>query len=299
MKPTDAITAMVEVAVDPQTAFAIFTHEIGRWWRPGPINWNDPDRAVGMRIEPFVGGRWIEVFDNVTGEGFECGRVMVWEPGARVVFSYTDAGHDIDGTEVEIRFDSVEGGTKVTLEHRGWDRVARDLAVRKREGKRWGWANILGWYKEWAFWGSPRRVHESANPSKGYVLQADEGLPGTDASVKASRLSTAGVFTLIESRTTGGAPMHVHTDDDEFFYVVEGTITIQCGDDDYEAGPRSFVYLPRGIPHAWDVKGDVATLLMMTVPAGLEEFLGKYHAAESSEAKDQVSAQYGITWIRS
>jgi Activator of Hsp90 ATPase homolog 1-like protein len=157
-KPTDAVTATVEVALDPASAFEIFTEEIGRWWRPGPINWNDSGRAIGIRIEPGVGGRWIEVYDEATGEGFECGRITVWEPGARFVFLYRDAGRAIDDTEVEVRFEAVDGGTRVTLEHRGWDKVSPDIAGRKRETKRWGWASILGWYKEWAFWGSPRRI---------------------------------------------------------------------------------------------------------------------------------------------
>jgi len=159
-QPTVAVA--VEVAVDPAAAFEIFTDEIGRWWRPGPLNWNYADRAIGMRIEPGVGGRWIEVHDDSTGEGFEHGRVLVWEPGRRLVLRYEDRGHDIDGTEVEVRFEPVEGGTRVTLEHRGWDRLAADLAARKVQIKRWGWANILGWYQEWTYWGSPRRVRAGA-----------------------------------------------------------------------------------------------------------------------------------------
>jgi len=168
MRPTDVVTATVEVAVNPSTAFAIFTEEIGRWWRPGPINWNDSRRAVGMRFEPGVGGRWIEVHDEATGEGFECGRILVWEPGARLVFLYRDAGHEIDDTEVEVRFEAIDGGTRVTLEHRGWDKVLLDIAARKREIKRWGWVNILGWFSEWAFWGSPRRIQGSAAASEHY-----------------------------------------------------------------------------------------------------------------------------------
>ena len=158
MNSAPVVTVTVEVAVDPRVAFEIFTEEIGRWWRPGPINWNYSDRAVGMRIEPWVGGRWIEVHDEATGEGFEHGRVLVWEPGARLVLRYADRGHDIDGTEVEVRFEPVDGGSRVTLEHRGWEKVAEALAVQKRHIKRWGWANILGWYQEWAYWGSPRRI---------------------------------------------------------------------------------------------------------------------------------------------
>jgi uncharacterized protein YndB with AHSA1/START domain len=161
MSAQPVVTVAVEVPAEPVTAFEIFTGEIGRWWRPGPINWNYSDRAVGMRIEPGVGGRWIEVHDEATGEGFEHGRVLVWEPGERLVLRYEDRGHDIDGTEVEVRFEPVEGGTRVTLEHRGWERLAADLAARKIHGKRWGWANILGWYQEWAYWGSPRRVQRT------------------------------------------------------------------------------------------------------------------------------------------
>ena len=154
----NVVTATVEVTVDPPTAFAIFTEEIGQWWRPGPINWNDNRRALSIRIEPGVGGRWLEVYDAVTGEGFECGRIIVWEPGARLVFLYKDAGHAIDGTEVEIRFEPVEGGTRVTLEHRGWDALPPDIAAPRRNLKRSGWANILLWYSDWTFWGSPRRA---------------------------------------------------------------------------------------------------------------------------------------------
>jgi len=158
VKSTDVVTATIEVALDPATAFAVFTEEIGQWWRPGPINWNNAKRAIGIRIEPGVGGRWLEVYDAASGEGFECGRITVWEPGARFVFLYQDAGHTIDGTEVEVRFEEIAGGTRVTLEHRGWDKVSPELLDQRRATKRWGWANILGWYNEWACWGTPRRV---------------------------------------------------------------------------------------------------------------------------------------------
>jgi quercetin dioxygenase-like cupin family protein len=134
---------------------------------------------------------------------------------------------------------------------------------------------------------------------KPYVLQTGQGLNG-DSSLKASVASTGSNFTLIESDTDGGAPMHIHSREDEYFYVVEGKITVNCGGDIFEAGPRAFVFLPRNIPHAWDVIGDRATVLMMTVPAGLDAFLVEYHAAASASnaVKDQIAAKYGITWVR-
>jgi hypothetical protein len=154
----DCVRVTVEVAVDPVTAFIIFTQEIGSWWRPGPLNWNDAGRALGMRIEPGPGGRWLETHDRKTGEGVTQGRFTAWELGERLAFIYQDTGHQLDGTEVEIRFEPVEGGTRVTLEHRGWERVAPETVTRSRNLKRWGWGNILNWYAEWTFWGSPRRI---------------------------------------------------------------------------------------------------------------------------------------------
>ena len=143
---------------------------------------------------------------------------------------------------------------------------------------------------------------EKRTPSEGqlkpYLLQAGAGIPGFGPDVKAARASTGGSLTLIESRTRGGAPRHVHTREDEYFYVVEGTLIVRCGDETFEAGPRSFVFLPRGIPHSWDVAGDgEATVLLITAPAMLEEFLRDYHAATSPDARNQVAARYGLTFL--
>ncbi len=133
---------------------------------------------------------------------------------------------------------------------------------------------------------------------KPYVVHAGEGVAGFDAAVKASRTSTGGNLSVIESHTKGGTPWHVHTREDEYFYVLEGTIIVRCGDDVYTAGQGSFVSLPRGIPHAWDV-GDpgMAILLMMTVPAMLEEFLKEFHAASTREDRDEVASGYGIQFF--
>lgn len=129
-----------------------------------------------------------------------------------------------------------------------------------------------------------------------YVLRAGEGLKG-DTSLKAGGAATGGNLTMIESRTNGGAPLHVHTREDEYFYVLDGTIRVRLGDEWFEAGARSFVFLPRNVPHEWDVVGDEATLLMMTVPAGLDVFLEEYHAVTSKAERDQIAERYGITFL--
>jgi Activator of Hsp90 ATPase homolog 1-like protein len=150
------VTVVVEVSVNPATAFQIFTAELDSWWRPGPINWYDVYRAVSTRFEPGVGGRWLEVYDEESEEAKEIARITVWEPGSRLAFKYCDG--DIDGTEVEVRFDSVGERTRVTLEHRGWEKLGADKASRKMPLKQAGWTNILSWYTEWADWSSPLRI---------------------------------------------------------------------------------------------------------------------------------------------
>jgi hypothetical protein len=104
------VTASVEVALEPPVAFEVFTEEIGRWWRPGPINWYDSARAVDIRFEPGVGGRWLEVYHEATGDVLEIGRITAWEPGVRLVLLYRDGGHQNDGTEVEVRSNRSTGG---------------------------------------------------------------------------------------------------------------------------------------------------------------------------------------------
>jgi mannose-6-phosphate isomerase-like protein (cupin superfamily) len=125
---------------------------------------------------------------------------------------------------------------------------------------------------------------------KGYLIPPGEGASG----IKASRSSSGGSFTLIESDTAGGAPPHVHEREDEAMYVLDGTIVVRCAGDEFVAGPRAFVFLPRGVRHDWDVRGDRATVLIIAAPGGLDEFLAEFHAAPDWDARTAVAARYGI-----
>jgi mannose-6-phosphate isomerase-like protein (cupin superfamily) len=130
-----------------------------------------------------------------------------------------------------------------------------------------------------------------------YMLVAGQGLDG-DTSLKASRRSTLGSLTLIESDTNGGAPPHVHEREDEAMYVLEGEIVVHCGDEEFKAGPHAFVFMPRGLKHDWDVVGDRAVLLILASPAGLEEFLAQFHAASDWAERDRVAERHGLTFPR-
>jgi hypothetical protein len=134
-----SVRVTVYVGVDPGTAFTVFTAEIDAWYKRGPHAFADPARAVGIRFERHAGGRLVEVHDAASGEGLEIGRIQVWEPGRRLVFT------DRRGTEVEVRFEPAGGETRVTLEHRGLERLAPEVAA--QVGRR-GWRSLLPWYAE-------------------------------------------------------------------------------------------------------------------------------------------------------
>lgn len=138
-----SVVRTVEVAVDPETAFAVFTEQIGEWYQSGAYSWNDSTRAVGIRFEPGVGGRLIEVWDHTTGEGYDIGRILAWEPGVRLAFEFRSVHFPPVPTEVEVSFEPVPAGTRVLLEHRGLDRLPVDVA---RRMKRSAWLEFMRWF---------------------------------------------------------------------------------------------------------------------------------------------------------
>ena len=93
--------------------------------------------------------------------------------------------------------------------------------------------------------------------------------------LKASADTTGGAFGLLESWVRAGSspPLHVHHREDESFWVLEGRVRFRAGDLDLEAGPGSFVFLPRDVPHTFVVEGDEdAHLLTLLTPGGGERF---------------------------
>jgi uncharacterized protein YndB with AHSA1/START domain len=141
MSPPASVRVTIYVDVDPATAFAVFTDEIDAWYKRGPHTFSDPKRAVGIRFEPYVGGRLIEVHDRASGEGPTIACVEVWDPGRRLIFV------DTRETEVEVTFEPVDGETKVTLEHRGLERLTPHAA---EHHARFGWQLVFRWYEEYS-----------------------------------------------------------------------------------------------------------------------------------------------------
>ncbi len=112
-----------------------------------------------------------------------------------------------------------------------------------------------------------------------YILSRGEGKSvwflGTLITFKAEGETTANGFGLLEFVLPAGfaPPPHIHHTEDEAFYILEGTLTVTCGDQMFTATPGSFVYQPRGIVHWFKVEGDQqARLLQINTPTGLEHF---------------------------
>jgi hypothetical protein len=121
-KAGDQATVTVTVAVDCAAAFDVFTRETDLWWRRG-FAYRVGGRNPGtLMFEPHEGGRLFESFESKSGaQVFEYGRVKVWQRPSRLVFEWRNANFkDSECTEVEVLFEAIESGTRVTLHHRGW-----------------------------------------------------------------------------------------------------------------------------------------------------------------------------------
>jgi len=119
-----------------------------------------------------------------------------------------------------------------------------------------------------------------SNASTHYTLAADEGeavwFTGTLATIKASGALTGNVLSLVEFRHPPGfsTPLHIHHNEDEAFYILEGAIKGILDGQPWEAGEGAFVWLPRGTAHGYTVVGDKPVrTLAITIPSGFDRFV--------------------------
>ncbi len=68
-------------------------------------------------------------------------------------------------------------------------------------------------------------------------------------------------------------PLHVHHDDDEAWFVLDGTLTFQVASETWTAEPGAFVWAPRGVPHTFRVDSPTARLLALAVPGRFDRFV--------------------------
>jgi len=95
------------------------------------------------------------------------------------------------------------------------------------------------------------------------------------AEIKATAADTGGQMTIVEVTQHPGAeaPLHVHYRDDEGFWVLEGDVTFEVGDQTIEASAGDYVFGPRDIPHRFTVGDQGCRMLFILVPGGIEDLI--------------------------
>jgi quercetin dioxygenase-like cupin family protein len=133
-----------------------------------------------------------------------------------------------------------------------------------------------------------RPYKESAAPDAAFAVLADAARTGGALGVVASTVTAA-----------NGPPLHVHHGEDEYLLVLDGRLDVQVGDHRWSAGATSLVFCPRGVPHRYAAESDVARLLTLVAPAGLEDCLAGLAAADptDSELLLGLAAEYGLQFL--
>lgn len=133
---------------------------------------------------------------------------------------------------------------------------------------------------------TPSFAHSQAHNSKriqtGMLIKADRDrfdnrqtvLSGFPIDLKVATKDSDGSLFIIENlnETKGGPPRHLHNEQEEWFYAIEGEYLLEIGDEQFDLGPGDSILAPRKIPHAWAFKGKGhGRLLIVFQPAGLME----------------------------
>jgi quercetin dioxygenase-like cupin family protein len=111
-----------------------------------------------------------------------------------------------------------------------------------------------------------------------YALPADAGLADVwwktgRVKLKAAGEQTGGRFSQVETVDPRGTatPLHVHHNEEETFYVLEGEVSVVVDGERLELSTGGFALVPRGAPHAYVVGSEQARMLVTFSPSGFEE----------------------------
>jgi mannose-6-phosphate isomerase-like protein (cupin superfamily) len=122
--------------------------------------------------------------------------------------------------------------------------------------------------------------------------------------VHAGRDDTGGAFSVMEEvPPLSDTPLHMHANEDEFFYAVEGEHVITVGEREHRLAPGQGVFAPRGVPHAQRrVESGVGRMLLIVSPGGFEGFFNRLAEADRAGNLDAAayaaaSEEFGITWL--
>ena len=132
----------LDVGCTADEAFRLFTEDLDSWWPLATHSIGEAD-AESCYFEGREGGRIYETHGD--GSVHLWGTVTAWHPPERVVFTWHPGREALTAQEVELRFTGISGGTRVELEHRGWE-ILGEKAQQTRDGYETGWVPVLERY---------------------------------------------------------------------------------------------------------------------------------------------------------
>jgi uncharacterized protein YndB with AHSA1/START domain len=138
------ITKTVLVRCDVETAFRVFTAEIGAWWPTDTHSIAEHD-VRELVFEQHEGGELYEV--SADGVRSHWARIQVWEPPNRLVLDWHVNPAAAAPTEIEVTFGAEGLATVVHLEHRHWERLGA-TGRERRDGYESGWEPVLARFAE-------------------------------------------------------------------------------------------------------------------------------------------------------
>jgi uncharacterized protein YndB with AHSA1/START domain len=142
--PIEPIRKSVFVRCDVERAFDLYTQGTDTWW---PLETHTRHEEVeGAKVErvEFPTEQGMPILEHLsTGDALPWGELLVHERPNRIVIAWKPNSNPHPPTEVEVTFTPEGGGTRVDLEHRGWERLGA-LAEEGRAGYDEGWDFVLG-----------------------------------------------------------------------------------------------------------------------------------------------------------
>ena len=147
----------------------------------------------------------------------------------------------------------------------------------------------------------------AAQPFHPILTDAGDGhtftMLGTTMRLLATAAGTGGRYTVIEQVTPSGwgPPRHIHSREDEIFYILDGSYELHVGDERRIVSPGASAILPRNIPHGFrNVASKPSRLVFVITPGGLEEYflaVAKCSPAPNPPQLVELARQFGLTLL--
>jgi uncharacterized protein YndB with AHSA1/START domain len=137
-----AVQKSITVKAPPERAFDVFTDGLATWW---PLEQHSlgKENIERMVFEPRAGGRVYEIRKD--GSEGEWADVLAYDRPSSFTLAWRpyEVHEEQPPTELEVRFIAEGDGTRVELEHRGWERLGDD-AAETQQNYDTGWVFVLG-----------------------------------------------------------------------------------------------------------------------------------------------------------